>query len=116
MARETSSSYSSVNSSSGPAQESVDQVMKEFRSLAASFDELLASGGAGTEKLAQLRDQAAEKLRQAREVFGNFERGTLQRAKEVASKSDEYVHSNPWTAIGIGVGVGLLLGLLVSRR
>ncbi|MDY0881411.1 YqjD family protein [Dongia soli] len=90
--------------------------MKEFRSLAASFDELLASGGAGTEKLAQLRDQAAEKLKQAREVFGNFERGTLQRAKDVASKSDEYVHTNPWTAVGLGVGVGFLLGLLVSRR
>ena len=30
--------------------------------------------------------------------------------------TDEFVHENPWKSVGIAAGVGLLLGLLVSRR
>jgi ElaB/YqjD/DUF883 family membrane-anchored ribosome-binding protein len=26
------------------------------------------------------------------------------------------VHDNPWTAIGIAAGVGVVLGMLISRR
>jgi ElaB/YqjD/DUF883 family membrane-anchored ribosome-binding protein len=30
--------------------------------------------------------------------------------------TDEYVHENPWQAIGIGAAIGFLVGLVVSRR
>jgi ElaB/YqjD/DUF883 family membrane-anchored ribosome-binding protein len=30
--------------------------------------------------------------------------------------SDDYVHENPWTAIGIGAGIGFLLGVLIGRK
>jgi len=30
--------------------------------------------------------------------------------------TDEYVRSRPWTAVGIAAGVGLIIGMLVSRR
>lgn len=37
-------------------------------------------------------------------------------AKEAAKTTDEYVHENPWQAVAISAGVGLLVGLLISRR
>jgi ElaB/YqjD/DUF883 family membrane-anchored ribosome-binding protein len=40
----------------------------------------------------------------------------LRRAREVADATDEYVRENPWQSVGIAAGVGLLLGLLLSRR
>jgi len=36
--------------------------------------------------------------------------------REAAANADEYVHANPWQAVGAAAGVGLLLGLLLSRR
>ena len=37
-------------------------------------------------------------------------------AKAAARVTDEYVHDNPWQAIGIGAAVGFLAGLVISRR
>jgi ElaB/YqjD/DUF883 family membrane-anchored ribosome-binding protein len=30
--------------------------------------------------------------------------------------ADDYVHTHPWPVIGMAAGVGLLIGLLISRR
>jgi ElaB/YqjD/DUF883 family membrane-anchored ribosome-binding protein len=30
--------------------------------------------------------------------------------------TDEYVHENPWRAVGAGIGIGLVIGLLIGRR
>jgi ElaB/YqjD/DUF883 family membrane-anchored ribosome-binding protein len=45
-----------------------------------------------------------------------LEKTAVRRARELASEGDEYVHDNPWTAVGVAAGVGVLLGVLVSRR
>ena len=36
--------------------------------------------------------------------------------KEAARDADGYVREHPWQAVGIAAGVGLLLGILISRR
>jgi ElaB/YqjD/DUF883 family membrane-anchored ribosome-binding protein len=38
------------------------------------------------------------------------------RTKEVAATTDDYVRGNPWRAVTISAGVGLLLGVLFSRK
>ncbi len=96
---------------------SVEDIVSEFRELAASIDELLsASGNEGSDAMAQLKSKTADRLKQAKAAIGNAERSAIQTAKTVASKSDDYVHDNPWTSIAIGAGVGLILGLLIGRR
>lgn len=42
-----------------------------------------------------------------------MERSVVAKARKIASDSDGYVHENPWTAIGIGAGIGFLLGVLI---
>jgi ElaB/YqjD/DUF883 family membrane-anchored ribosome-binding protein len=39
----------------------------------------------------------------------------VARAKQAAKATDDYVHENPWKAVGIGAGVGLIVGMLISR-
>jgi ElaB/YqjD/DUF883 family membrane-anchored ribosome-binding protein len=34
----------------------------------------------------------------------------------VARATDDYVHEHPWRAVGAAAGVGLIIGLLISRR
>ena len=36
--------------------------------------------------------------------------------REAAARADEYVRDNPWTGVGIGAAVGVVLGVLLTRR
>lgn len=38
------------------------------------------------------------------------------RTKEAAVTTDDYVHHNPWRAVTISAGIGLLLGAIMARR
>jgi ElaB/YqjD/DUF883 family membrane-anchored ribosome-binding protein len=40
----------------------------------------------------------------------------LVKTKEAARATDAYVHENPWRAVGVAAGFGLLIGLLSGRR
>jgi ElaB/YqjD/DUF883 family membrane-anchored ribosome-binding protein len=73
-----------------------------------------------TEKLmAELRTvvRDAEALMQtAAAESGERLRDAGDSAREAASEIDEQVRGNPWAAVGIAAGVGLLLGLLLGRK
>jgi ElaB/YqjD/DUF883 family membrane-anchored ribosome-binding protein len=36
--------------------------------------------------------------------------------KDAGRAADAYVQDNPWRAVGIAAGVGLVVGMLISRR
>jgi ElaB/YqjD/DUF883 family membrane-anchored ribosome-binding protein len=48
--------------------------------------------------------------------MADAEAALLVRAKAAAKATDVYVHENPWKAIGISGGLGLLIGFLMGRR
>jgi len=48
---------------------------------------------------------SGEQLRQAGEI-----------TREAIGELDEQVRKNPWAAVGIAAGVGLLVGLLLARK
>lgn len=52
----------------------------------------------------------------AREKFGEIQTQVTDGAKYAVSTTDEYVHANPWQAIGIAAAAGALIGFLCSRR
>ncbi|MCD6044423.1 MAG: C-terminal glycine zipper region, partial [Burkholderiales bacterium] len=37
-------------------------------------------------------------------------------AREAAGEVNRQVHDNPWTAVGVAAGVGVLIGLLLGRK
>ena len=39
-----------------------------------------------------------------------------ERTRECVRSTDLYVRDNPWQAVGIAAGVGVILGLLMARR
>ena len=53
----------------------------------------------------KLVDEFAADLAEAEEML-----------KRAARVTDDYVHDNPWQAIGIAAAVGVLVGLLMNRR
>jgi ElaB/YqjD/DUF883 family membrane-anchored ribosome-binding protein len=94
-----------------------DNLMGEFRALVGSMEDVFstAAGDSG-EKLTELKGQAEASLRKAKATLDDMERSAVTKARKIASDSDDYVHENPWTAIGIGVGIGFLLGVLIGRK
>jgi ElaB/YqjD/DUF883 family membrane-anchored ribosome-binding protein len=36
--------------------------------------------------------------------------------KDFADSADHYVQENPWTAIAVSAGVGLVIGMLIGRK
>jgi ElaB/YqjD/DUF883 family membrane-anchored ribosome-binding protein len=61
-----------------------------------------------------------ETLRNMRETMEEYMSSASERAREAAAYADRSVQQNPWTAVGIGFGAGMMFGalvtLLASRR
>lgn len=94
-----------------------DQLVADLKVVMADAEALLRATSAQTgEKIQEIRARAEESLRQAKTRVAEIETEALKRAREVADAADEYVRQNPWQSVGIAAGVGLLLGLLLSRR
>ncbi|HEX6118170.1 MAG TPA: DUF883 family protein [Dongiaceae bacterium] len=94
-----------------------DDLVDEFSNLVEAMEDVFAAAAEdGGEKLSELKGQAEASLRKARARLGLVEKNALAKARKLAADSDDYVHENPWTAIGVGAGVGLLLGLLIGRK
>lgn len=68
------------------------------------------------EKMVDLRERIAERLRDAKLRLADAEAALVDKTKAAARATDDYVHDNPWKSVGIAAGVGFLLGLLVNRR
>jgi ElaB/YqjD/DUF883 family membrane-anchored ribosome-binding protein len=81
-------------------------MMNDLKAVIADAEELLraTADGAG-QKIQEVRERAEESLRAAREHL-----------KGAGSELDSQVRANPWAAVGIAAGVGLVVGILLSRK
>ena len=96
---------------------SKEHLAADLKAVVSSAEDLLAATASQSgEKIAEVRARAQETLRTARQKLSEVQDDVVATAKEAAEATDKYVHDNPWTAIGIGAGVGFLLGLLIGRR
>jgi ElaB/YqjD/DUF883 family membrane-anchored ribosome-binding protein len=94
-----------------------EKLATDFKAIVADTEELLhVTAGQAGEKAGAVRDRIQQRLRLAKTQFDAVEAATLRRAREAASATDVYVHAHPWTAAGIAAGVGMLIGMLISRR
>jgi ElaB/YqjD/DUF883 family membrane-anchored ribosome-binding protein len=94
-----------------------DQLIDDLKTVMSDAEALLKATSAQTgEKIQEVRARAEESLRQAKQRLTAVEEEALRRARELADATEEYVRDNPWQSVGIAAGVGLVLGLLLSRR
>ncbi|MGE8568733.1 MULTISPECIES: DUF883 family protein [Achromobacter] len=77
---------------------------------------LREAAGTTGDKANELRERAMTSLKRTREALYEAQDAVLERGRKAARATDDYVHDNPWQAIGIAGVTGLLLGLLISRR
>lgn len=97
--------------------EQADQLINEFKSLVADAEALIkATQDHPGETIGNLRNKALETISDAKEKISSIEGDLVDKAKVVAAGADDFVHRNPWEAIGVAAGLGLLIGLFIRRR
>ncbi len=67
-------------------------------------------------KADELRSKGLSLLEIATQKAQEFQEVALEKGKEAAQATDEFVHEHPWKAVGIAAGIGLVVGLLIARR
>jgi len=86
------------------------------RTVSQAEDLLRALGDESGEAIDAMRERVSATLRDAKSRLS----GRASQAKNVASdtmtRADAYVHANPWRAVAIGAGIGVLLAVVLSRR
>lgn len=98
-------------------QRSNDDLRSELKTLADTLEEVLnSSADKSKEELETLRQKAQYTLSGSRAKLREAGRELVDNTKEIAGKADNYVRENPWTGIGIGAAVGVVLGVLLAKR
>ena len=94
-----------------------EKLLRDLQTVVEDAEALLQATAAQTgDRIDTIRTRARESLKQARTRLVEAEGEAMEQVREVVTSTDEYVHKNPWQAAGVAAGVGLLLGLLISRR
>src|SRR5262245_22047335 len=94
------------------APNSTDKLVGDLRNLVADAEELLrAMASQAGEKVAEARQRIEQTLTEGKRALADA--NLVQKSKETADLADDYIRYNPWRAIAIAVGVGLVLGLFI---
>jgi len=94
-----------------------DQLIADFKVVIADAEALLkATANQGGEAVAAVRAKAEESLVVAKAKIADAQDALLERTRAAARATDDYVHDNPWRAVGVAAGLGLVVGLLIGRR
>lgn len=101
----------------GDTAQTRDKLVADLKLVVADAEDLLKiTAGQAGDKVALAREKIQASLEQAKAKLTAAEAAALDKAKLAASATDEYVHQNPWKAVGVAAGVGLILGMLIGRR
>jgi ElaB/YqjD/DUF883 family membrane-anchored ribosome-binding protein len=94
-----------------------DRLIEDFKAVIHDAEDLLkATANQTGDKIGAARTRAEERLREARRKLGEMEGNIMDRTRETARATDQLVHKNPWQSVGIAAAVGVMLGMLISRR
>ncbi len=63
-----------------------------------------------------LRARIRDRLDSAKEKFADVQHEAVTKARHAVHATDDYVHENPWQAIGAAAALGLAIGVLIGRR
>src|SRR5271169_6784981 len=96
---------------------SKEKLMQDLRVVVSDAEELLRAtasqaGEKLSEKVSAARERIQENLVVAKEHLASAQQHVAEKTRQAARATDDYVHDNPWRAVGIAAGAGLIVGFL----
>lgn len=87
----------------------VKQVLKDAETLyKAAVDD-------GTQEGKILKEKLKAQLTKAQEQYAKLESTVVEKTREAASNTNDWVHEKPYHAMGVAAVAGLLFGAFLSR-
>jgi ElaB/YqjD/DUF883 family membrane-anchored ribosome-binding protein len=94
-----------------------DTAPGEIRNFVADVEDLITETTSITsEDLVRVKAKLGERVTAAKESIQDMSDAVVQRARRTATVTNDYVHEQPWAAVGIGAALGVLVGFVVGRR
>ena len=94
-----------------------EKLAEDLKTVISDAEELLrATASQAGEKVATARQKVQDSLERAKAELTEVEDVLVEQGRQVARVADEYVRANPWQSVGIAAGIGVIIGLLISRR
>jgi ElaB/YqjD/DUF883 family membrane-anchored ribosome-binding protein len=92
-------------------EDTADTTMEELKALIREAEEALGAEGTD-DQVDELRERLRDAVSQGENLLSNLS----NKVREQAKRADGAIRENPYQTIGIAAGIGLLAGLLLSRR
>jgi ElaB/YqjD/DUF883 family membrane-anchored ribosome-binding protein len=86
-----------------------DTMAKVGRTAQATWDQT-------KQELAKRAGQAGELAAEAGQTASSYGQQMMGYGRQACQATETYMRENPWTAVGIAAVLGLVTGLLISRR
>ncbi len=94
-----------------------EKLVSDLKVVIADTEELLrATTDVAGEKMGELRERLGVRLRDAKDRVVDLEHAMIDKTKAAARATDDFVHDQPWKAVGVAAALGLALGVLIGRR
>lgn len=94
-----------------------DKLAADLRVVINDAEELLkATASQAGDKVVAARVKVQESMDVAKAKLARLGEAGVDKAKEAAAATDDFVHEHPWKAVGIGAAIGVIVGMLISRR
>jgi ElaB/YqjD/DUF883 family membrane-anchored ribosome-binding protein len=89
----------------------------DFRTMITDSEDLLKAAASVSGKgFAAARTKFEDKLRHAKATLADASQPVFDKTMESAAVADDYVRGNPWTAVGVAITAGILIGFLAGKR
>jgi len=94
-----------------------DKLVGDLNAVIQDTEDLLhATSDQASESTRALRERARLRLEKAKGSLQDLQHVAIDKAKATGRMTDDYVRDRPWQSVGVAAGIGLLLGMLISRR
>lgn len=87
-------------------------VQEELGTLLRDVSDLLVTQAKDEPRLKQAKELVDSGLSRVRGVAS----GAVDYSRDMARGADDYVHDSPWQVVGGALAVGVVIGMLLSRR
>jgi ElaB/YqjD/DUF883 family membrane-anchored ribosome-binding protein len=95
---------------------SKEKLINDLKTLVGDAEELLrATTSQAGEKVTAARQRIEQSLIDGKRALADAEKALVETSKEYADIADDYIRENPWNAVALAAGVGLLFGLMIRR-
>lgn len=94
-----------------------DKLLSDMKILLSDTEELIKATAAQTgDKVTDIRSRVQQAMNDLKPQLVRLETSVMEKSKAAAAVTDHYIHENPWLAVGVSAGLGVVIGLLIGRR